>query len=48
VKFLVDTDLPNNIKSVAMSYTIFDITDYDKQELAMQMNHDSMHSEESH
>jgi cytochrome c oxidase assembly protein subunit 11 len=48
VKFLVDTDLPSNIKSVAMSYTIFDITDYDKQELAMQMNHDSMHSEESH
>ena len=50
VRFLVDTELPDNIKSVAMSYTIFDITDYDKQELAMQMDHDSMHShpEESH
>ena len=34
VKLLVSNELPSNIKNVILSYTIFDITDYNDIELA--------------
>tara|TARA_B100000963_G_scaffold359095_1_gene385409 strand:- start:252 stop:806 length:555 start_codon:yes stop_codon:yes gene_type:complete len=37
VKLLVSNDLPSNIKNIILSYTIFDITDYEKQSLAHHM-----------
>jgi cytochrome c oxidase assembly protein subunit 11 len=37
VKLLVSNELPSNIKNIILSYTIFDITDYDEEILS---NHD--------
>ena len=37
VKLLVSNELPSNIKNIILSYTIFDITDYEKQSLAHHM-----------
>ncbi len=34
VKLLVSNDLPSNIKNIILSYTIFDITDYDAAAIA--------------
>ena len=34
VKLLVSNELPSNIKNIILSYTIFDITDYDEEILA--------------
>ena len=34
VKLLVSNELPSNIKNIILSYTIFDITDYDDEVLA--------------
>ena len=34
VKLLVSNDLPSNIKNVILSYTIFDITDYNDEAMA--------------
>ena len=34
VKFLISNELPNQIKNVILSYTIFDITDYNQENLA--------------
>ena len=34
VKLLVSNELPSNIKNIILSYTIFDITDYNDQALA--------------
>ena len=34
VKLLVSNDLPSNIKNIILSYTIFDITDYNDEALA--------------
>jgi cytochrome c oxidase assembly protein subunit 11 len=31
---LVSNDLPDSINSIVMSYTIFDITDYNNEDLA--------------
>jgi cytochrome c oxidase assembly protein subunit 11 len=42
VKLLVSDQLPNNIKNVILSYTIFDITDYNEDAIAhndMNMEH---------
>jgi len=35
VRLLVSNDLPSNIKNIILSYTIFDITEYDDEVLAM-------------
>ena len=34
VKFLISNELPKTIKNVILSYTIFDITDYNQEKLA--------------
>ena len=34
VKLLVSNDLPSNIKNVILSYTIFDIIDYNDEAMA--------------
>jgi cytochrome c oxidase assembly protein subunit 11 len=34
VRLLVSNDLPDSINSIVMSYTIFDITDYNNEDLA--------------
>ena len=34
VKLLVSNELPSNIKNIILSYTIFDITDYDEEAIA--------------
>ena len=34
VKFLISNELPKQIKNVILSYTIFDITDYNQENLA--------------
>jgi len=34
VKLLVSNELPSNIKNIILSYTIFDITDYNDESLA--------------
>jgi cytochrome c oxidase assembly protein subunit 11 len=34
VKLLVSNELPSNIKNIILSYTIFDITDYDEEILS--------------
>ena len=34
VKLLVSNELPSNIKNIILSYTIFDITDYDEEPIA--------------
>ena len=34
VKLLVSNELPSNIKNIILSYTIFDITDYNDEALA--------------
>jgi cytochrome c oxidase assembly protein subunit 11 len=42
VKLLVSNELPKNIKNIIMSYTIFDITDYNDEPMAgheMNMEH---------
>ena len=42
VKLLVSNELPENIKNIIMSYTIFDITDYNDEPMAgheMNMEH---------
>jgi len=43
VKFLISNELPNQIKNVILSYTIFDITDYNQENLA----HLEMHTEKN-
>jgi cytochrome c oxidase assembly protein subunit 11 len=43
VKFLISNELPNQIKNVILSYTIFDITDYNQENLA----HLEMHPEKN-
>ena len=35
VRLLVSNDLPSNIKNIILSYTIFDITEYDDEVLAL-------------
>ena len=35
VRLLVSNDLPSNIKNIILSYTIFDITDYDDEVLVL-------------
>ena len=34
VRLLVSNELPENIKNIILSYTIFDITEYDDEALA--------------
>ena len=34
VRFIFDSDIPDSINNVALSYTIFDITNYDEVEIA--------------
>jgi cytochrome c oxidase assembly protein subunit 11 len=34
VRLLVSNELPSNIKNIILSYTIFDITDYNDEVLA--------------
>ena len=35
VKLLVSNELPSNIKNIILSYTIFDITDYNDDSIAL-------------
>ena len=35
VRLLVSNDLPSNIKNIILSYTIFDITEYDDEVLVL-------------
>jgi cytochrome c oxidase assembly protein subunit 11 len=43
VKLLVSNDLPKNIKNITLSYTIFDITEYEDASMANnEMNHENM------
>jgi cytochrome c oxidase assembly protein subunit 11 len=45
VKLLVSNELPKNIKNIILSYTIFDITEYEDDSLANnQMNHENMNN----
>ncbi len=45
VKLLVSNELPKNIKNIILSYTIFDITEYEDDSLANnEMNHENMNN----
>ncbi|MDB4158233.1 cytochrome c oxidase assembly protein [Gammaproteobacteria bacterium] len=45
VKLLVSNELPKNIKNIILSYTIFDITEYEDDPLANnEMNHENMNN----
>ena len=35
VKLLVSNELPSNIKNIILSYTIFDITEYNDESIAL-------------
>ena len=43
VKFLISNELPETIQNVILSYTIFDITDYNQEKLA----HNNMQMEKN-
>jgi len=43
VRLIFDDDLPESIKSVVLSYTIFDVTDYNAIEMAEHHNDSDHH-----